>query len=311
MKRFATKVLMAVTFKIFKIIDTLNKSSVSAEADIKERTSGRAAIVITTFSGRFLDFTLPTLRWLREAGVEREIFLVINGDQQGGFNVEARTNFITAALKEINVNPLCFGQGRGMSELWNLGARAAGTEKLIFLSDDLIINPRSSLAAIEAVEHALETSPLVILNESFGHFGTTRTALSRVGWFDERFLGFGEEDGDFYWRIRNSYPDRKIQWISSPGIHNISSETGFEEIKSNDTNKYSVFNRAFLNVKYEFDQNDPKKGFEATPKLRLEVDFRYADESFRDKYGHLLNEANYDTVLGELLADVQGRDDRA
>jgi hypothetical protein len=98
----------------------------------------------------------------------------------------------------------------------------------------------------------------VDLNGNFGHLGTMRTALSRVGWFDEKFLDFKSKDSNFYWGIEQSYPDLQIRWNSSPGIHNISSQVSFDEIKSNDSNNYPVFNRAFLPVKYKLDKDESR-----------------------------------------------------
>nr|WP_269460367.1 hypothetical protein [Polynucleobacter necessarius] len=43
------------------------------------------------------------------------------------------------------------------------------------------------------------------MNGSFSHFILDKQELVEVGFFDERLLGLGEEDGDFYWRFYKKY----------------------------------------------------------------------------------------------------------
>ena len=50
-----------------------------------------------------------------------------------------------------------------------------------------------------------------------------RTELIEVGFFDERLLGLGEEDGDFCWRYHERY-DYEIRSITIPGIANVQSD---------------------------------------------------------------------------------------
>jgi hypothetical protein len=300
MKLFLIKLLRAINFRTSWAIERLQLSKNKVMSNNPPALEGKASLVITTFSDRFFEYAIPTLRSLRAAGVDREIFLVVNGDQSGRYDAASRMRFLSEALAEIDVNPVCFGAGRGMSEMWNMGARAAGTEKLIFLGEDLLIDSNNALSAIVALEDELERSPLVILNGSFGHFGTLRSALVKVGWFDERFLGFGQEDGDYSWRIRDAYPESEIKWINHPGLNNISSNLGYKFIKANTSNKYSVFNNAFLRVKYKFSTEDLKNGFSASPKLAISEESRYPEQGFRDKFEYLLNEEDEGVITDTL-----------
>jgi len=287
---------MAVNFRSLRLITSLNRS-VSVALAQQKTTSGLSTIIMTTFSGRFFEFAIPSLNSFRESALQRDFYLVINGDQDGDFDRELRHKFLVDASKQLPVQPICFGSGRGMSELWNAGARMANAEKLIFIGEDLLIQPPLLQGAIEAIEAGLDNSPLVILNDSFGHFGIRRSALQKVGWFDERFLGFGEEDGDIYWRVRAAFPDEEIMWLSHPGLNNISANSGYEAITSNDGNKYSAFNAAFLRAKYQIDANPANGGgFQANPSLRIQADRRYTDEDFRTEFQHLLFESDRDLV---------------
>jgi hypothetical protein len=307
LNRFAMRILRALNFYSLRALDKLHtKQTPQKTLQIKDY-SQRAAVIVTTYSGRLFQYALPTISTLRASGLENEVFLVINGDQNSRYDQQLRHSFLRELLSEQNVNPVCLGSGRGMSELWNFGARAAGTEKLVFLGDDLTLHQSAAAQSIQAIEHSLEAHHLVILNNSFGHFGTSRTALSEVGWFDERFLGFGEEDGDYYWRVREEYGEKSIAWISHHGINNISSEIGFnDEIASNEANKYSIFNRAFLHHKYKFSESDSGRGFMAHPTRNLERDNRYLDEKFRDIFLDLTTERSFDRISSELKARKMG-----
>lgn len=145
-----------------------------SEARQSESSMRHAAIVLTTFSDRFFSHAIPTLQSFKDANLERRVFVVVNGDQDKNFDEEIRNQFLTEALAIYPVSPICFGSARGMAELWNAGARYADQESLIFMNEDLLIDPNGLLEAIELIEAALETTDLVILNESFGHFGLKR-----------------------------------------------------------------------------------------------------------------------------------------
>ena len=71
-----------------------------------------------------------------------------------------------------------------------------------------------------------------------------------VGFFDERLLGLGEEDGDFFWRYHEKF-GREIPSVSLPSIDNIQSDiadTGYTK----GIRTAAKFNRDYIqNVKYK------------------------------------------------------------
>lgn len=249
-------------------------------------TQGSAAIVLTTFSDRFYSHALPTLNKLEEANLNREVFLVVNGDQGSRFDPVVRQAFLQKALEIMPVSPVCFGVGRGMAEMWNVGARLSSAEKVIFLNEDLMIDPSRAVEAIEAIESELDSFGLVILNDSFGHFGVTREALRTTGWFDERFLGFGEEDGDFIWRFLQHYPNG-LSRLRHPGINNLSSSKGYERLDSSQVNKYSEFNYQFLRAKYSFVEGPPEGSFGSRAIPAFPEPNRFPEDSFKRHFSNL------------------------
>jgi hypothetical protein len=279
----ALRALSHVSIRLLSALEGQGPLKKTMTGEARAAGAAKAALVITTFAERFESHALPTLRALHAAGVEREIFLVINGDQRGRYEATTRKQFLAQAVELGQINPITLGTGRGMAEMWNTGARLADSEKLIFLNEDLLISQEFALSAIVRLEDELEKNHLVILNDSFGHFGLTMSALMEVGWFDERFLGFGEEDGDFVWRFLEVYPEG-ISRISHPGLSNAFSTIGYESIESADRTKYSEFNYQMLRCKYEFLEGPAEGSFGQSAKLVSPGAQRYPDELFRREF---------------------------
>lgn len=279
-----------------------------SEARQSESSHRHAAIVLTTFSDRFFSHAIPTLQSFKDANLERRVFVVVNGDQDKDFDEAIRNQFLAEALAVYPVSPICFGSARGMAELWNAGARYADQESLIFMNEDLLIDPNGLLEAIELIEAALETRGLVILNESFGHFGLKRKCLLDLGWFDERFLGFGEEDGDFLWRFETNpnYGKSCVLRANHSAIKNIASNIGYLKITGGPTSKYSSFNHEMLRLKYSFKVGPPQGMFQASAEIISAGPNLYPQEAFRRKAQHLLTEESAKAINQELRLLIDG-----
>ncbi len=248
----------------------------------EHRTSSeKAAIVITTFGPRFFSHAIPTIKDLREAGVTNEIFLVINGDQGGRYDIQLRDSFLKAICEFERINPICLGTGRGMAEMWNIGARLANTRHIIVLNEDLVVSKPFARDCINLLDHELKSNGLVVLNESFGHFAVTKDALIDTNWFDERFLEFGEEDGDFIWRYEK-ISGKKLKNVFHPGLNNVASNRGYELIVNTGESKYSKFNYEFLRVKYEFLEGPPQGSFSKSAHEKIPSPAQYPHERFRE-----------------------------
>jgi predicted glycosyltransferase involved in capsule biosynthesis len=150
----------------------------------------------------------------------------------------------------------------------------ATNERILILNDDLLIDASNSLNFFYLLETALENEPHAFkINGSFSHFVVSKTELIKVGFFDERLLGIGEEDGDFVWRYYEAY-GREIPSIDVVGISNTQStlaDSGFKK----GIGHYSKFNRNFIkNEKYQdvifggykgmFDKRSKKKLIDET-----------------------------------------------
>jgi hypothetical protein len=138
-----------------------------------------------------------------------------------------------------------------MSSLWNTGIRCSNFDLTVVLSDDLTVRKSGLRGAVDQLFESARSHGLVTLNGSFGHFAISRDCIRAIGWFDERFVAFGEEDGDYMWRYEEHFGRARLN-LNLPGLHNRVSDTGFESFANNPDSKYSKFNTILLNKKYRF-----------------------------------------------------------
>ena len=263
------------------------------------------AIVVTTFSERFFSDCLPLIKALRQAQIIEPIYVVINADFGGDFDVTMRSQFIKELSAIFACYPICSGRPLGMAAVWNLGIRQSGASTIAVLSDDLIFHTEQLKNCIETLLAIAERKKLIILNGSFGHFAITVQCLREVGWFDERFLGFGEEDGDYLWRFEEKY-GVSAETVMLSGLSNRSAATGFDVIQTNADNKYSLFNKEFLLQKYEFGPSGSHASrFSQPAKRLLPEDEIYSSDLWRDFHVELLNESRSEVIRQSLSSWIK------
>ena len=117
------------------------------------------------------------------------------------------------------------------------------------------------------------------MNSSFSHFIVSKDLMDRVGYFDERLLGFGEEDGDITYRLLKI--GININNIRTSDVVNIVSNIRHEHIKAG-VGKYSSFNRTFVySEKYAPSVTSTLKGMFDSPMDQLLPDInQYPTEKF-------------------------------
>jgi len=100
------------------------------------------------------------------------------------------------------------------------------------------------------------------------------------GFFDERLLGLGEEDGDFYWRFHERY-GKEIPSIELPSIDNINSDIA-DSGYTKGIRTAAKFNRDFIKqVKYQQVLIGGYRGmFDKRVKKRIEDASQYPYEHF-------------------------------
>ena len=230
----------------------------------KEKWRGTLTLGITTFERRFETYFVPLVEQIRGMDVEIEIVVAVNGEHQHRFSEQYRTALLSFSAGQPNLFPIVFPQFRGLAKLWNSIIVNASHDHILILNDDVAI-PKGNF--LEKVRQALARSQgkSFTINGSWSHFVVSREEIDQVGYFDERLLGIGEEDGDMTWRYIALY-GRPIKNYSISGISNFSEDTMSEQpanIACHSSGKYSQFNRSFVyQSKYQEDPTGIKGMFD-------------------------------------------------
>lgn len=199
------------------------------------------SICITTFSYRFnmLENLVSKLRKLTDT----QILIVINANYKKNFDEEYRMKVLELCLKYPKIFPIFFTEQRGCSKLWNTLIIHSNTLWDLILADDIEINEISNF---ENIFNNIKSNPdLYTINNSFAHFLVHKKTINELKYFDERFLGFGHEDGDIAWRYIEKY-DKWIPNLSIADFVDFRSHVIDEEIIKSNGSKYTQFNADFL-----------------------------------------------------------------
>ncbi len=213
-------------------------------------------IGITTFSLRY-NFVENLINKIRELNIKNNIFLCINGEKDSNFNEEYRQRVLKLCCKHENIFPIFFVEIRGLAKMWNTLIIHSTKDNILILNDDIIL---SSDDIFEVVSNHIESDKyygLSKINNTFSFFVINKKIIDDLGYFDERLLGFGEEDGDITYRFISKF-NKDVYGLYVKDIDNIVSNIRHEEIKPG-VGKYSWFNRDFIfNNKYNC--NNAKSG---------------------------------------------------
>lgn len=248
----------------------------------KEGWRGSFTIGITTFERRFETFFVPLVKQLRAMNDEIEVVVAVNGEHQRRFSEPYRAALLRFVTTQPNIYPIIFPQFRGLAKLWNSIIINASNDHILMLNDDVAITQKKFLEKIKKSLMRNQGRSFTI-NGSWSHFVISRDEIDRLGYFDERLLGIGEEDGDIAWRYI-AYYGFPIYDYSISGISNFSEETMGERpanIACHSGGKYSQFNRSFVyQSKYQNDPQGIKGMFDAPMSLKDKEQRQYPHERF-------------------------------
>jgi hypothetical protein len=262
--------------------------------DHRQATGGtNRAIVITTFEEREHKFCLPLIATLRQSGCHDPLVIVNNGNRSGTRDNGSSSGFLMELARFPDVYPVVLRRMVGLARMWNLGIQFAETDVTVVLNDDLIAATPGVAEDIRTLGDVAEDSGLAVGNGSWSHFAIHRSVIENVGWFDERLLGFGEEDGDYSWRYRHAYG-------RYPRNVTLSSIVDFKASSSQDVahgvGKYSLANRVFARLKFENLTDETLIESEPPPRPRFDTPDFYPAERFRWEFDQVLDEADPKTV---------------
>jgi len=212
------------------------------------QASAPYSVVITTFDKRFEAYLVPLVAQIRAQRPNLEIIVMINGPGKGVFDESYRANILSYLAKYPGVFPTMFPSFQSLAKLWNRGALTASHDRALILNDDLELRSENGVCFFDHLEGVLASQKGTFkINGSFSHFILDKRELIEVGFFDERLLGLGEEDGDFFWRFYKKYKKE----IPSAGVNlidNVQSDLA-DEGYTKGIRTASKFNRDFIQEK--------------------------------------------------------------
>jgi glycosyltransferase involved in cell wall biosynthesis len=234
-------------------------------------------IAITTFSKRY-HFLEETLKKVREFDTKSDVIICINGEKDANFDQEYRKKVLNLCSLYDNIFPVFFPEIRGLSKMWNTCIIHSPTEDVLILNDDIRIHSEAIFNFTSSLINSKEYKGICKMKSTFSFFVVNKNLMNEVGYFDERLLGFGEEDGDITHRLLSMDIAIQDSWVD--GLDNIVSDIRHDEIMHNQC-KYSKFNPSFMfNQKYKKSEKGIKGMFSFPCEKVLEDQNPYPYESF-------------------------------
>jgi hypothetical protein len=150
------------------------------------------------------------------------------------------------------------------------------SEIFLIFNDDIHIFPKLFRDNLKLITSLVLENGLVTINNSFSYFGVSRKCIEEVGFFDEHFLGMGEEDRDYYYRYEFKYLRKPFNLVTDAFYH-YSDESRDESIKKDTEKKhkflqkYSHFNSVIHHELYSSDPGGLTQGQFDYPMKRKEI----------------------------------------
>jgi hypothetical protein len=261
MRKLITKVFNRLDIIIVKTFQLIRKWRYQHEGvrtlDVGaiDNSNNDFVIIITTFEARFFNYAIPLVSEIR-GHIDTPIFLVINGNYEKISTNNNLRNLLLSLVKFINIYPITFANLRGCSALWNAGIDAAESRNYLVLNDDIHLIGSNLQQEISHLRNLLQENGLVTINNTFSHFAISEQCISKVGLFDEHFLGFGHEDVDYMHRYRIAY-NKDHHVYKSSSFFNLSDASRDPHIASQGSeSKYSLFNLKMIKSLYKVDEEN-------------------------------------------------------
>jgi len=235
-------------------------------------------IGITTFDKRF-DMLKNLVESIRKY-CSQDIIVTVNGNHNTPLDPAYRKQSLEFFSSIDNLYPIYFTELRGLAKLINTIFIHSKNENVLILNDDLNVTDKIFFDELEVAFNNLQnlTKLQTTWYSSFSHYICKKSFMMEIGYYDERFLGFGEEDGDLTYRYIERF-GTEIPSIGINGLEHLNSEIR-QDIKPG-VGKYSLFNREFIAKKYAFDGNGKIKGmFDKEASIALPMAGQYVYEKF-------------------------------
>lgn len=235
-------------------------------------------IGIVTFSKRLNLFT-ELIEGIRRHAPDVPVMVCVNGEIGKPIDPVYLREVLLLCI-EHGLTPFVYPEFQSLSKLWNTLVINAPTEWIYLLNDDCVFTSPDIISAIEK-RIAEGGDGLFYAPWGWSHFAVSKTCLDELGYFDERLLGVGEEDGDMLWRFEQLYRHQpggiKVRGVSNSYDYQSASD-GVDAVYGNKTK----FNVLFTyGRKYKREETGQKGMFSYPVKQILPNEKQYPYERFR------------------------------
>lgn len=223
------------------------------------------SIIITTFVHRFEKYYKNLLSSISTMRPNIDKIVFVNSQHKKEFDQDYRKKIMQFSSVFPKTYLIMSPKIRGCSFMWNTCCNFTNTDYILCLNDDLVIGDGFFDDYEKMLLETRKNSDQSFrINYSFSHFSIYKKDLFEVGYFDERLLGFGEEDGEWLWRWETTKNKPLICYQTNKILNCVDmSPTNSENMEkhSGGGGKYSAFNRNLIeNEFFEFPQNpDPTR----------------------------------------------------
>jgi hypothetical protein len=209
------------------------------------------SVCLVTFKERreLIKKLIPRIREVIPSEVD--IILAVNGNFEEDMPDDYRSEMLQLSMAHENVYPIVCADFMSLSKLWNTLVLFSKTEYNFVMTDDLVIsNPDVYKIASDYAERSGEQ--FFTINNGFSHFVLTKTFLHNIGYFDERLLAYGEEDGDLVHRYIKMF-GREVPTLPIQNFYNGAAyHLKMKNTETHIDNKPTI-NREIVKIKYTDD----------------------------------------------------------
>jgi hypothetical protein len=256
-----------------------------------QRLNFKYSIGIVTYVDRYNIFFKPLIKNLISIFPDTEFIIAINGYYDQEKQEKYLEDIINYLKKFKNVKIVSFKEPQSLSKLWNLLIINSSNEKVLILNDDIEI---SQTFRKHLDNSNILRSDISIINKSWSHFIISKKIVDKIGWFDERFPGVGNEDQDYECRL--VFSNLVLDNFYLKGLKNIVFQTkDFSYGKYTEVveNKYVKANKVFFDTKWELSDSE-RPGFKFVRLVEKFVSLKPGMET-PDFYSHLFP-SNKETI---------------
>jgi GT2 family glycosyltransferase len=172
------------------------------------------------------------------------------------FVISNRPHLFEPIQQSIFPEPVKYFDGTGypsFSKLVNSCVASADTETVILMSDKVIPTNND----INRLLELLDQGYAMVAFYRLAFFGFKKQLLRKIGMFDERFVGGGFEDDDFYIRLKEAnlgvYISHEIPYTKSSSGWNYSLAQGHFVNKWGDVAQIGELKRTIEEEQYQYD----------------------------------------------------------